>query len=56
MTLNNPGTVRRTVDQQPADFQQVHDNFTAEAWKQWPNEAGVRLTRCSSLSRPDPHN
>ncbi|KFA56320.1 hypothetical protein S40293_08290 [Stachybotrys chartarum IBT 40293] len=40
MTLNNPGTVRRTIDQQPADFQQVHDNFTAEAWKQWPNEAG----------------
>lgn len=41
MSVNNPGTIRRTRLDEVKDVQNTHRNMSSEAWKQWPNEAAV---------------
>jgi hypothetical protein len=40
--LNTSGTYTRTSAHEVDDRQQAIDNITSQAWKSWPNEAGVR--------------
>jgi hypothetical protein len=41
MSVNASGTFRRTAGDEAADAEQLASNFNSEAWKDWPNEAGV---------------
>jgi hypothetical protein len=43
MSLNGPGTVRRTANHEADDVQAFQDNIYNESWKSWSNEAAVRI-------------
>lgn len=45
MSLDNAQTHHRTAQDELTDYQLATDNFSSRAWKDWPNEAGVRNQR-----------
>ncbi|KFH41046.1 Beta,beta-carotene 15,15'-monooxygenase-like protein [Hapsidospora chrysogenum ATCC 11550] len=40
MTINSSGTFRRGGDAEQEDSERLVENYKAESWKSWPNEAG----------------
>ena len=48
MALNEAGILRRTREDEVEDSSQVTQNILDESWKDWPNEAGVSPSSCST--------
>jgi hypothetical protein len=53
-SFSSSGTFHRLASDEEQDAKATMENFHAESWKDWPNEAGVSDKSCLRITRTAP--